>query len=145
MSVPKLIVNMKIILTPKLLTVLVLNLDLQTKKCLRTYTKWADSDHPAYLQNIIRLFASRSYIFCSIQRFDSVSRQWRSWSDCADAHANLGLRCPHLPKGTFPHGAENTREFEMNCLLSSSSISTWGTIKTNTYLYRAIQYLHNGV
>ena len=37
------------------------------------------------------------------------------------------------------------RMFEMNCLLSSSSISTWGTIKTNTYLYRAIQYLHNGV
>ena len=35
--------------------------------------------------------------------------------------------------------------FEMNCLLSSSSISTWGTIKTNTYLYKAIQYLHNGV
>ena len=35
--------------------------------------------------------------------------------------------------------------FEMNCLLSSSSISTWGTIKTDTYLYRVIQYLHNGV
>ena len=35
--------------------------------------------------------------------------------------------------------------FEMNCLLSSSSISTWGTIKTNAYLYRVIQYLHNGV
>ena len=35
--------------------------------------------------------------------------------------------------------------FEMNCLLSSSLISTWGTIKTNTYLYRVIQYLHNGV
>ena len=35
--------------------------------------------------------------------------------------------------------------FEMNCLLSFSSISTWGTIKTNTYLYRVIQYLHNGV
>ena len=35
--------------------------------------------------------------------------------------------------------------FEMNCLLSSSSISTWGTIKTNTYLYRAIQYQHNGI
>ena len=35
--------------------------------------------------------------------------------------------------------------FEMNCLLSSSSISTWGTIKTNTYLYRVILYLHNGV
>ena len=35
--------------------------------------------------------------------------------------------------------------FEMNCLLSSNSISTWGTIKTNTYLYRTIQYLHNGI
>ena len=35
--------------------------------------------------------------------------------------------------------------FEMNCLLPSSSISTWGMIKTNTDLYRAIQYLHNGV
>ena len=35
--------------------------------------------------------------------------------------------------------------FEMNCLLSSSSISTWDTIKTNIYLYRAIQYLHNGI
>ena len=35
--------------------------------------------------------------------------------------------------------------FEMNCLLSSSSIFTWDMIKTNTYLYRAIQYLHNGV
>ena len=35
--------------------------------------------------------------------------------------------------------------FEMNCLLSSSSMSTWGTIKTNTYLYRAILYLHNGI
>ena len=40
--------------------------------------------------------------------------------------------------------AQNLRGmFEMNCLLSSSSISTWGTIKTNTYLYRAIQYLHS--
>ena len=35
--------------------------------------------------------------------------------------------------------------FGMNCLLSSSSISTWGTIKTKTYVYRVIQYLHNGV
>ena len=44
------------------------------------------------------------------------------------------LRCPFI-RGMF----------EMNCLLSSSSISTWGTIKTNTYLYRVIQYLHNCV
>jgi molybdopterin/thiamine biosynthesis adenylyltransferase len=34
---------------------------------------------------------------------------------------------------------------EKKCLLSSISWSTWDTIKTNTYLYRVIQYLHNGV
>ena len=35
---------------------------------------------------------------------DSVSGQWRPWSDCADAQADLGLRCPHMPEGTFSHG-----------------------------------------
>ena len=35
--------------------------------------------------------------------------------------------------------------FEMNCLLSYISISTWGTIKTDIYLSRFIQGLHNGV
>ena len=35
--------------------------------------------------------------------------------------------------------------FEMNCLLSNISISTWGRIKTNIYLSRFIQGLHNGV
>ena len=33
----------------------------------------------------------------------SVSGQWRPWSDCADAQADLGLRCLHMPK-MFPHG-----------------------------------------
>ena len=72
---------------------------------------------------------------------------------------NLGARCvvcniqlPALRVRSHLNFVEvvcNTMElrgmFEMNCLLSSSSISTWGTIKTNTYLYRVIQYLHNGV
>ena len=35
--------------------------------------------------------------------------------------------------------------FEMNCLLSYISRSTWGMIKTNIYLSRLIQGLHNGV
>ena len=26
------------------------------------------------------------------------------WSDCADAQAGLGLRCPHMPEDTFSHG-----------------------------------------
>ena len=40
---------------------------------------------------------------------------------------------------------QHTRDVRNELLISSSSISTWGTIKTNTYLYRVIQYLHNGV
>ena len=36
---------------------------------------------------------------------DSVNGQWRPWSDCADAQADLGLRCPHMPEYTFLHGA----------------------------------------
>ena len=35
---------------------------------------------------------------------DSVSRQWRPWSDyAADAQADLDLRCLHMPKDTFSH------------------------------------------
>ena len=35
--------------------------------------------------------------------------------------------------------------FDMYCLLSSSWIFTWGTIKPNTYPYMVIQYLPKGV
>ena len=66
------------------------------------------------------------------------------WIDNADlSHRFANANATHIffsaKKFTY------TRMFKMNCLLSSSSISTWGTIKTNTYLYRVIQYLHNGV
>ena len=36
---------------------------------------------------------------------DSVSGQWRPWSDCADAQADLGLRRPHMSKDTLLRGA----------------------------------------
>ena len=29
---------------------------------------------------------------------DSISGQWRPWSGCADAQADLGILCPHLPR-----------------------------------------------
>ena len=35
---------------------------------------------------------------------DSVNGQWRPWSACADAQADLGLRCPHMPENLFSHG-----------------------------------------
>ena len=37
----------------------------------------------------------------SIVSNDSVSGQRRPWSDCADAQADLGLRCPHMPEDTL--------------------------------------------
>ena len=33
----------------------------------------------------------------------SSSGQRRFWSDCADAQANLSVRCAHTPEGTFTH------------------------------------------
>ena len=39
----------------------------------------------------------------SVVSNDSVSGQWRPWSYCADAQANLGLLCPHMPEVTFWH------------------------------------------
>ena len=32
---------------------------------------------------------------------ESVSGQWMFLSDCADAQADLGLHCPHMPEDTF--------------------------------------------
>ena len=36
---------------------------------------------------------------------DSISGQWRPWSDCMDAQAHLGLHCLHMPKDMFSLGA----------------------------------------
>ena len=44
------------------------------------------------------------HTFCSMFS-DSVSGQWRPWSDCADAQSDLGLHCPRMPEDTFSHGA----------------------------------------
>ena len=45
----------------------------------------------------------------SIVANDSNCGQRRPWSDCADAQANLGLRCPHMPEDTFSHGTAHLR------------------------------------
>ena len=41
----------------------------------------------------------------SIVSYDSVSGQRRPRSDCADAQADLGLRCSHVPEDMFSHDA----------------------------------------
>ena len=45
-----------------------------------------------------------SKLICSMVSIDSVNGQWRPWSDCADAQADLGLCCPHMPEDTFSRG-----------------------------------------
>ena len=49
-----------------------------------------------------------SPLIYSIVFNDSVSWQRRSWSDCADTQADLGLRCPHMPEDTFSIGVAQT-------------------------------------
>ena len=53
----------------------------------------AYSDHPSLCSIFIHSLVSD----------DSVSGQWRSWSDCANAQADLGLHCLHMPKDRFSH------------------------------------------
>ena len=46
-------------------------------------------------------------IFCMSN--NSVSWQRMPWSDCADAQAGLGLRCPHMPEDTLSHGVAQVK------------------------------------
>ena len=42
---------------------------------------------------------------------DSVIGQWRPWSDCANAQADLGLRCLPTPEYMFLLGTAQMKEF----------------------------------
>ena len=46
----------------------------------------------------------------SVVSNDSVSGQWRPWSDCADAQSDLGLHCLQMPEDTFSYGAAQVRK-----------------------------------
>ena len=76
----------------------------------------------------------------------SISKIHRFRSSCRSVQSHKNNTVNTVDSlSRSPRDSDIRGMFEMNCLLSSSSISTWGTIKINTYLYRAIQYLHNGV
>ena len=63
----------------------------QTKKCLRTCTKYADSDHHTHVQSIIRAFALHSYI----QQYPMILL---ADSECLD-------QTPYMPEEKFLHVA----------------------------------------
>ena len=71
--------------------------------CLRTCAIGTDSDssHACAKSPTGISFLLIQYMVFS----DSVNGKRWPWSDCANAQADLGLRCPHLPDDTFSHGA----------------------------------------
>ena len=51
--------------------------------------------HPGLYYQFIRSLVSNDY----------VHGHWWPCSDCSNAQADLGLRCPHIPEDTFLHCA----------------------------------------
>ena len=110
--------------------------------CLRM--KWASSSKkiPSSMLKICRFISSCTCAnyhtgFCSpfihsLVSNDSVSGQWRPWSDCANAQADLGLHCLRMSGGTFSHAASQI----MSLFQWSSSNNSW-----KSYLNRHSQQL----
>ena len=57
------------------------------------------SDQPAHSRSLIRIFTGR--ILYSQGSTVSSCRQWRLWSDCADAQTDLILRWAYMSEGTL--------------------------------------------
>ena len=81
----------------------------KAKVCLRACAKCIDSDIPhacAKCPPAICSILNRFIVFnCS----DCGQR--RPWLDCANAQADLGLRCPHISEDTFLHGTVDVVSF----------------------------------
>ena len=67
----------------------------------------------------------------SVVSNDSVSGQRRPWSDCADAQADLGLRCPdmHKARSFQQHAHPLTKNFVVHiktlCILGYPKFAQW--------------------
>ena len=57
-----------------------------------------------------------SPVKCSIVFNESVCGQRKPWSDCADAQADLGIRCPHMPEDTFSHHGGSKCDIMKYCM-----------------------------
>ena len=72
------------------------------KRCLRACAKRTDSDSAHACTKCDPGICSQ--LIHSIMVSNSVSRQRRPWSYCANAQADLGHCCPHIPEDTFSQG-----------------------------------------
>ena len=73
------------------------------KTYLRKSAPSEGSDQPAHSCNLIRLFPG--CVLDSQEWKVSSCGQWRLWSDCADAQADLSLRLANISDSTFPRNA----------------------------------------
>ena len=78
--------------SPTLPALVIIHGPRQAKKYLRTCAKYAQNQFILRMRKVSAVVVSN----------DSVNGQWRPWSDCADAQADLGLRCQHMPGPVFP-------------------------------------------
>ena len=67
--------------------------------CAATCVPNEDSNQSAHPHSQIRDFVFRMRKICILGYPKYI--QWRFWSDCAHAQANLNLRWAHMSKGTF--------------------------------------------
>ena len=70
-----------------------LNLHLSRNVRKRTWAQNENPNKPTHPRSLIRVFVVRLRKFCSIWA------QWRFWSDCANAQADLNLRWSHMSDG----------------------------------------------
>ena len=71
----------------------------------RIFAPNENSNQPAYPRSLIRVFVLRMKKLC-ILGYPKCA-QWRFWSDCAKAQADLNLRWAHMSEGTFSHITAN--------------------------------------
>ena len=69
------------------------------KTCPLTCAPNEDSDQPAHPHSLIRVFVVCEKTLCSLCYRKCA--QWRVWSDCANAQADLNLRSAHMSEGVF--------------------------------------------
>ena len=64
----------------------------------------------------------------SVVSNDSVSGQWRPWSDCMDVQIDLGFCCPHMSEDTFLQGTAQINSRQCNVckrIKSARKCSRW--------------------
>ena len=72
-------------------------MDRAKRKCVFEHAQNAQIQiqiHPTHAQSVIQTFLSTD-TFYSLVSNDSASGQW-PWSDCVEAQADQGFRCPHM-------------------------------------------------